>query len=158
MKISYKFTTGEVTEVEVSDEIGAVIVESRRKAENLARKERYHCYSYDAIEYEGNEYADRNTPETVYDAKILEKQLSEGLALLTETQKRRLLQFANGLSYREIARLEKTTHSKISKSVEQARKKLKRFLGQGGPKPDSNLLIMKGIQTRPFGKEKKDET
>lgn len=158
MKISYKFTTGEVTEVEVSDEIGAVIVESRRKAENLARKERYHCYSYDAIEYEGNEYADRNTPETVYDAKILEKQLSEGLALLTETQKRRLLQFANGLSYREIARLEKTTHSKISKSVEQARKKLKRFLGQGGPKPDSNLLIMKGIQTRPFGKEQKDET
>lgn len=46
MKITYKFTTGEVTEVEVSDEIGAVIVESRRKEENLARKERYHCYSY----------------------------------------------------------------------------------------------------------------
>lgn len=157
MKISYKFTTGEVTEVEVSDEIGAVIVESRRKEENLARKERYHCYSYDASEYEGKEYADRNTPETVYETKILEKQLSEGLGFLTETQKRRLLQFANGLSYREIARLEKTTHSKISKSVEQARKKLKNFLGQGGPKPDSNLLTMKGIQPRSFGKEQKDE-
>ena len=129
MKISYRFTTGEITEVEVSDEIGAVIVESRRIEENLARKERYHCYSYDAIEYEGKEYEDENTPETVYDAKILEKQLSDGLLLLTETQKRRLLQYASGLSYREIARLENTTHSKISKSVEQARKKLKKFLG-----------------------------
>lgn len=128
MKISYKFTTGEVTEVEVSNEIGAVIVESRRKEENLARKERYHCYSYDAVEYEGKEYADRNTPETVYETKMLEKQLSEGLELLTETQRRRLLQYASGLSYREIARFENTTHSKISKSIEQARKKLKRFL------------------------------
>ena len=65
MKITYKFTTGEVTEVEVSNEIGTVIIDSRRKEENLARKERYHCYSYDAAEFEGQEYADWNTPENL---------------------------------------------------------------------------------------------
>ena len=30
MKVTYKFATGEVTEVEVSDEIGTVILDSRR--------------------------------------------------------------------------------------------------------------------------------
>ena len=43
MKIKYESVTGEITEVEVSEEIGAVIIDSRRKEENLARKERYHC-------------------------------------------------------------------------------------------------------------------
>ena len=45
MKIKYTFANGEVSEVEVSEEIGAVIIDSRRKEENQARKERYHCYS-----------------------------------------------------------------------------------------------------------------
>ena len=53
MKITYQFANGDVSEVEVSEEVGTVIVDSRRKEDNLDRKERYHCYSYDAIDYEG---------------------------------------------------------------------------------------------------------
>ena len=41
MKITYKSVTGEVTAVEVPEEIGAVIIDSRRKEDNLDRKERY---------------------------------------------------------------------------------------------------------------------
>ena len=43
MKIKYKFATGEVTEVEVSDEIGAVITASRKAEHALEERNRYHC-------------------------------------------------------------------------------------------------------------------
>ena len=58
MIIKYKFATGEVTEVEVSDEIGAVITASRKAEHALEERNRYHCYSLDAINYEGLEYGE----------------------------------------------------------------------------------------------------
>ena len=63
MKIKYRFANGEVSEVEVDDELGAVITASRRKEENYERKMRYHCpYSIDKLVYEGEDYADKETP------------------------------------------------------------------------------------------------
>ena len=56
MKIKYAFLDGTVTEVEVSDEIGAVIIDSRKAEHAQDERHRYHCYSYDAIDYEGEEY------------------------------------------------------------------------------------------------------
>ena len=55
MKIKYQFANGDVSEVEVSEDVGSIIVDSRRKEDNLDRKERYHCYSYDAIDYNRRE-------------------------------------------------------------------------------------------------------
>lgn len=53
MKIKYEFTDGTVSEVEVEESISAVIIEDRRLEDNLSRKERYHCYSLDAAQFEG---------------------------------------------------------------------------------------------------------
>ena len=58
MLIKYKFATGEVTEADVSDEIGAVITASRKAEHALEERNRYHCYSLDAIGYEGLEYGE----------------------------------------------------------------------------------------------------
>lgn len=128
MLIKYKFATGEVTEVEVSDEIGAVITASRRAEHALEERNRYHCYSLDAIEYEGMEYADPNTPASSFERTERDKLLYSALKTLTETQRRRLLMRAEGLSYREIARQEGVSdHKKIQKSVEAAREKIKKF-------------------------------
>lgn len=41
MKIKYEFADGTVSEVEVEESIGEVIIEDRRQEDNLARKERY---------------------------------------------------------------------------------------------------------------------
>ena len=65
MKIKYKFVDGTVAEVVVDESIGTVIAESRRLEGNLARKDSYHCYSLEAIQYEGAEYSDGETPETL---------------------------------------------------------------------------------------------
>ena len=71
MKIKYTFANGDVSEVEVSEEIGSFIVNSRRKEENQARKERYHCLSYDAIEYEGAEFANPDNIDSILEREYL---------------------------------------------------------------------------------------
>lgn len=76
MKIKYEFIDGTITEVEVEESIGAVIIESRRKEDNLARKERYHCYSLDAAQFEGEEYADDATPESILMDNLEEERIS----------------------------------------------------------------------------------
>lgn len=70
MKINYEFADGTVSEVEVQESIGAVIIEDRRLEDNLSRKERYHCYSLDAAQFEGAEYASEETPETQMEQKM----------------------------------------------------------------------------------------
>ena len=62
VKIKYEFADGTVSEVEVEESIGAVIIEDRRLEDNLARKERYHCHSLDAVEFEGVEYGTHYCP------------------------------------------------------------------------------------------------
>ena len=44
MKIKYAFLDGTVTEVEVSEEIGAVIIDSRKAEHTQDERHRYHCY------------------------------------------------------------------------------------------------------------------
>ena len=122
MKIKYTFANGDVSEVEVSDEVGTVIVDSRRKEENLDRKERYHCYSYDAIDYEGEEYADPDTPDSLLERDELSSRVQSAMSHLTEIQVRRLTLFAEGLSIREIARKEGVDHKAVAKSIESAKK------------------------------------
>lgn len=127
MLIKYSFVTGETTTVEVSDEIGTVIIDSRRKEENLARKERYHCYSLDALEYEGKEFADRCTPDNILEDRQAKERLEFAIAHLSDVQKRRFQLYADGYSINEIARLEEVNPNAVMKSIAGARKKLKKF-------------------------------
>lgn len=127
MKINYTFANGEVSEVEVNEEIGNVILDSRREENNLDRKERYHCYSMDAANYEGEEYADQETPESALFLQLENKSIADAFDKLSEVQKRRLLMLAQGLSFREIARREGKDIKTIRESIEGARKKFLKF-------------------------------
>lgn len=127
MKISYTFANGDNSEVEVNEEIGTFILDSRREEDNLGRKERYHCYSLDAAEFEGEEMADCETPETVLMRQLENRQIEEALGSLSEVQKRRILMLAQGLSIREIARREGKEIKTIRESIDGARKKFKKF-------------------------------
>ena len=128
MKITYRFVDGETSEGEVSEDIGEFILESRREEDNLARKERYHCYSYDAVEYEGEEYADEHTPENDAAADESKAELDMALNSLSAVQRRRLLMLADGMSIREISRREGVAHKQVIKSIEQAREKIRKVL------------------------------
>lgn len=127
MKIKYEFADGTVSEVEVKKSIGTVIIEDRRKEDNLARKERYHCYSLDAAQFEGEEYADRETPETKMEREFNTKRIAQALDKLSEVQRHRLLMLAQGMSVREIARKEEKDIKTIRESLDGARKKFLKF-------------------------------
>ena len=127
MKINYTFANGETSDVEVSEEIGTVILDSRREESNLDRKERYHCYSLDAADFEGEDYADGSTPESELFLQLENQHIAATFDKLSEVQKRRLLMLAQGLSLREIARREGKDIKTIRESIEGARKKFLKF-------------------------------
>ena len=127
MKIKYEFADGTVSEVEVEESIGEVIIEDRRLEDNLSRKERYHCYSLDAAQFEGAEYSDRETPETKMEREMDTERIAQALDGLSEVQRRRILMLAGGMSVNEIARKEGVHHSVVSETISAARKKFKKF-------------------------------
>ena len=127
MKINYTFANGETSDVEVSEEIGNLILDSRRVESNQDRKERYHCYSLDAAVYKGRDYADGETPESALFLQLENQRLKEAFEQLSEIQRRRLLMMAEGVSLREIARREGKDIKSIRESIEWARKKFLKY-------------------------------
>ena len=127
MKINYTFNNGESSEVEVSEEIGAVILESRKKEENMERNRRRRCYSLDCMDFEGEDFADERTPESIFMEQIDNYYILETLDKLSETQRRRLLMYASGMSMYEIANAEGKDFSTVKESIHAARKKFKKI-------------------------------
>ena len=127
MKINYTFNNGENSEVEVNEEIGAVILESRRKEENMERNRRRRCYSLDDVDFEGEDFADDRTPESLLIEQIDNEHIKETLEKLSETQRRRLLMLASGMSISDIARQENRDFRTVYDSLEAAKKNFKKI-------------------------------
>ena len=126
MKINNTFNSGENSEVEVNEEIGAVILESRRKEENMERNRRRRCYSLDDVDFEGEDFADDRTPESLLIEQIDNEHIKETLDKLSETQRRRLLMLASGMSISDIARQENRDFRTVYDSLEAAKRKFQK--------------------------------
>lgn len=130
MKIKYEFATGEVTEIEVEDSIGEIILESRRLESNGDRKERYHCYSFDALQYGDKDRfapATDETPDMAEERKEADKHLWDVFGKLSEVQQRRMLMLAAGMSMHQIAEKEGVNYRAVYDSIAAARKKFLKF-------------------------------
>ena len=141
MLIRYEFCTGEVEAVEVNEDIGTVIVDSRREEANLERKEHRQCWSLDAMTYEGAEFADPAAEDD--DPYGVQEELGESIRLafskLSGVQRRRLQMLADGLSIREISRIEGKNFKTVYESIEAGRKK---FLKYYDKTPHQNSSVM----------------
>lgn len=125
MIITYTFADGTISKVEVEEEIGSVILESRRLEENSDRRQRYHNYSLNAVEFEGKEYGRCDTYPSDDDT---DERFQAVLEILTETQRRRLLLRMKGLTYQQIADKEGADYKTCYMSIKEAQKKfLKNF-------------------------------
>ena len=134
MKIKYEFINGDKSEIEVSDEIGMIIYALRLEEESSERNNRRYCYSIDALKYNDKDVhmpVSAENPESINIRKEENKELYEAFSKLSETQKRRLLLLASGMSVNEIARREGITPNAAWKSAENAKKILKKFLKKG---------------------------
>lgn len=150
MKITYKFNNGDTAEVDVAEEIGAVIIESRRTEESGERKARRHNYSLNAILYEGAEFAFPDFTEEMFDdGKDCAARVREAFSHLSKVQQQRLLMLAAGLSIREISRREGKNFSTVYESIEAARKKFLKFFEKYPIKTSSFC---------PYGERRKKQT
>ena len=127
MKINYTFNNGENSEVEVNEEIGEVILESRRKEENMERNRRRRCYSLDDVDFEGDDFADDRTPESLFMEQLDNEHIKETLDKLSDLHRRRLLMLAQGLTIREIAKIEGVTVRAVFDSIEKAKEAFKKI-------------------------------
>lgn len=133
MIINYRFADGETSQVEVSDEIGVFIIESRREEERTEKRMRRHCWSIDALEYEGLEYG---VNDIVFKDEAHKEELKRIERIhrlyssLTETQRRRLKLYASGKTYKEIAELEGVSLFTVRDSIELVFKKFNIFLNR----------------------------
>lgn len=130
MIIKYRFDNGEETEVEVSDEIGTVILNLRRAEHVNNEKHRYHAaYSLDDKNCEDKDYfASDDDPEAAVMEKESAKERKSMLSKLTPVQRRRFVKYESGWSIAEIARSENAAFNSVKESVEAAQKKLKKLL------------------------------
>ena len=130
MKIKYEFATGDVTEIEVEDSIGKIILESRRLESNSDRKERYHCYSLDALQYgDKDKFAPSTdeTPDMEEERREADKHLWDAFRKLSEVQQRRMLMLAAGMSMHQIAEKEGVNYRAVYDSITAARKKFLKY-------------------------------
>ena len=131
MKITYKFVTGEVTEVEVSEEIGAVIIDLDRLDYNTDQKETRRHYSLEGKVYEGMDYAAEDSGlEALFAGPTDEERLHAAIRQLSPDQQEmvRAIFFEN-VSVNDYAARMGVTQSAISHRLQTVKKKLKKLLG-----------------------------
>ena len=130
MFIEYKLEDGSVAIVEATEDVAAFMSEEHRTTENKNRKERYYApYSIDALIYEGMDYADTDTPETIYlgyEEEDEDERMEKYLSVLSKVQRRRVEMRLEGKTIAEIARIENKDESSVRESIESAGKRLQK--------------------------------
>ena len=130
MKITYKFVTGEVAEVDVSEEIGAVIVDLDRQEYNNDHKETRRHYSLEGKVYEGMDYAVEDSGlEALFAGPTDEERLRTAIQQLTSDQQEMVqaIYFEN-VSVNDYAARMGVTQSAISHRLQTVKNKLKKLL------------------------------
>ena len=118
MEIRYEFATGEVSEIEVSEELGRVIEEMTHQAALRDRAETRRHVSLDKLLEAGLPLADDNCVETLAERAIDHAALLHAMEQLLPQQKELLLKvYFEGRSYADVARDEGVDRSAIRKRM-----------------------------------------
>ncbi|MCR4615500.1 MAG: hypothetical protein K5756_05065 [Clostridiales bacterium] len=102
--------------------------ENARLIRNAERRERYHAvYHFEAMDYENSSVVYYDTPEHIVIRNEEMMRVNETIALLTETQLRRLTMQVDGFTLREIAETEGIAVNAVKESLDAAKKKFQKF-------------------------------
>lgn len=115
-------------DLEALKEVLDFLNENARVIQNAERRERYHApYHLEALDYEGSSIAYHATPEQIVIQKEEAERINAALAMLNETQRRRLLMQEEGKTLREIAEAEGTTVNAVKECLDGAKKKFLKY-------------------------------
>ena len=127
MNITYEFVTGEISEVEVDERLGGMLLDLDRQQYNNDQKETRRHFSLDGMDYEGEQFASAEDTEREAVRREDMARLYSAMEALSPSQ-RELVEkvYFEGRKITDIAREEGVTKQSVHERVERALKKLKK--------------------------------
>ncbi len=129
MKISYEFVTGEISEIEVDEYLGGMLLDFDRQQYNNDHKETRRHVSLDGMDYEGELFVSVEDTEGAAERREDMARLFSAMESLSPAQRELVLKvYFNGRSCASIAAEEGVDKSAISHRLERIYKKLRKIL------------------------------
>ena len=127
MKISYEFVTGEISEIEVDEHLGGMLLDLNRQQDNNDQKETRRHFSLNGMDYEGELFASAEDTEGEVVRREDMARLFSAMAALSPEQ-RELVEkvYFEEQKISDIAREEGVSKQSVHERVERALKKLKK--------------------------------
>ena len=129
MKITYEFVTGEVSEVEVDERLGGMLLDLDRQQYNNDQKETRRHVSLDSMDYEGELFASAEDTERAVEHREDMARLYSAMEFLSPSQ-RELVEkvYFEERKITDIAREEGVSKQSVHERVQRALKKLEKNL------------------------------
>ena len=129
MKITYEFVTGEVSEVEVDERLGGMLLDLDRQQYNNDQKETRRHFSLDGMDYEGEQFASAEDTEREAVRREDMARLYSAMEVLSPSQ-RELVEkvYFEERKITDIAREEGVSKQSVHERVQRALKKLEKNL------------------------------
>lgn len=129
MKITYEFVTGEISEVEVDESLGGMLLDLDRQQYNNDHKETRRHVSLDGMDYEGELFASAEDTERELLRREDTARLMEAMKALSPSQRELVLKvYFNGRSLVSIAAEEGVSHVAIVRRLNRIYEKLRKNL------------------------------
>ena len=129
MKITYEFVTGEVSEVEVDERLGGMLLDLDRQQYNNDQKETRRHFSLDGMNYEGEQFASAEDTEGEAVRREDMARLYSAMEILSPSQ-RELVEkvYFEERKITDIAHEEGVSKQSVHERVQRALKKLEKNL------------------------------
>ncbi len=129
MKITYEFVTGEVSEVEVDERLGGMLLDLDRQQENNDRKETRRHVSLDGMDYEGELFASAEDTEGAVERREDMARLYSAMEALSPSQRELVKKvYFEERKITDIAREEGVSEAAIRNRLKKIYSRLKKFL------------------------------
>ena len=126
MKITYEFVTGEVSEVEVDERLGGMLLDLDRQQENNDQKETRRHISLDGMDYEGELFASAEDTERAVEHREDMARLYSAMEALSPSQRELVKKvYFEERKITDIAREEGVSHVAVHDRLERIYKKIK---------------------------------
>ncbi len=129
MKITYEFVTGEISEVEVDERLGGMLLDLDRQQYNNDHKETRRHVSLDGIDYEGELFASAEDTERAVEHREDMARLYSAMEALSSSQRELVKKvYFEERKITDIAREEGVSEAAIRNRLKKIYSRLKKFL------------------------------
>lgn len=126
MKITYEFVTGEISEVEVDERLGGMLLDLDRQQYNNDQKETRRHFSLNGMDYEGELFVSAEDTERAVEHREDMERLFSAMEVLSPSQRELVKKvYFEERKITDIAREEGVSHVAVRDRLERIYKKIK---------------------------------